>query len=126
MSDNNREFTRVPVRVTVKLGDTGRDIVASHSRDLSLNGLFLVCEPGLELDAECQVLIQLGHDDAFTIRARAVVVRVDSDGVALRFLDLAGHDSLEHLQNLVRYNAGELDKVEAELSRHVGLNRRPA
>lgn len=129
MSDNSREFTRVPVKVTVELENGSAVIASSRSRDLSLNGLFVECDPpaeGLPAGLECRVVITLGGGDEELIRARAQVVRVDAEGIALRFLDLAGPQSLVHLQNLVRYNAGELDDVEAELRRHVGLRPRPA
>ncbi|MCA9782585.1 MAG: PilZ domain-containing protein [Candidatus Cloacimonetes bacterium] len=125
MSDNSREFTRVMVRVTVNLADGERSIVSSRSRDLSLNGIFLYCEPTLEPGTTCDVGIDLGGEEGLVIRAQARVVRVDPDGLALGFEHLVGSDSLEHLQNLVRYNAGEVENVEEELRRHVGLRARP-
>lgn len=127
MSDNSRTFTRVPVRVTVELGDGREAITASRTRDLSLSGLYLECDArdtGLEPGGTCEVVITLGEGEGELIRARAEVVRIDPGGLALRFLDLAGPDSLEHLRNLVRYNAGELEEVEQELRRHLGLRPR--
>jgi hypothetical protein len=48
---------------------------------------------------------------------------VDSHGVAIHF-ESVDADALEHLQNLVRYNAPDADRVDEELASQVGLRAR--
>ncbi len=52
-----------------------------------------------------------------------IIRRVAPEGMAIEFVELT-LESYEHLQNLVRFNAPNLETVENELKEHLGLIKR--
>ena len=51
------------------------------------------------------------------------VSRVDDDGMAIEFTGVP-LDDLEHLRNLIRFNAEDPNAVEDEFDSHIGLKPR--
>ncbi len=119
-----REFSRVPFQTSVCLKTGGQEYQASSTRDISMKGMFLVGVPPLTLGSECEVLLQLkGVEPPVEIRLHGKIQRLEETGCAVQF-DQIPLESYEHLQNLVRLNAQDPSKLELEMGRHVGLNRR--
>ena len=51
------------------------------------------------------------------------MVRHGPGGCAIQFDEIVGLDSLDHLRNLVRFNAADPEQVEREFHEHLGLRR---
>ncbi|MCK6551448.1 PilZ domain-containing protein [Myxococcota bacterium] len=113
--------------MTVTLHEEGRPVVVSHLENVSLNGAFVAMSVPPPVGARCQVRIDLGalDEDGQPMEVRAIgrVVRVEARGCALQFVELHGLASLEHLRNLVLYNAREPARAEEEFRSHLGLER---
>lgn len=87
MSDKRGDH-RLGIRLEVEVQD-GTDKSSLHTRDISNTGIFLECSPA-GLPPVGSILIirikqTLGDGEAPAVRAQ--VVRVDGEGVALKFLD---------------------------------------
>lgn len=87
MSDN-RGDQRLGIRLEVEV-QCDNDKSSMHTRDISNSGVFLECGPENIPPVGAILIIRikhaLGDGEAPTVRAQ--VVRVDSQGVALKFLD---------------------------------------
>ncbi|MBI3561053.1 MAG: PilZ domain-containing protein [Gammaproteobacteria bacterium] len=89
MSDERRTDQRLGIRLEVEV-ETETDRASLHTRDISSTGVFLVGDPP-RLPTVGSILIirvkqSLGDGEAPVVRAE--VVRVDNEGIALKFLDL--------------------------------------
>lgn len=123
-SNNDREFSRVPVHIVAAATAEATDPVAGRVRDISLNGVFIQTRLPMPVGARCSVLIQLaGLADGPLVRCMGEVIRRDDEGMAIHFVQVIGEDSFEHLKNLVLYNSKEVDRVESEMKGHTGLKR---
>lgn len=121
---DTREFSRVPIHIVAAATSDGCDPVAGRVRDLSVNGLFLCTKVPMKAGVMCAILIQLaGQADGPLVRCRGEVVRAEDEGMAIKFLEVVGEESFEHLRNLVLYNANEVEHVEQEFRKHTGLKR---
>ncbi len=121
MTGENRRFTRVPFKVYVEMR-TGDAVFQSNIiSNLSVGGCLLPIKSDLVPGTGCKILIRLeGTSDDIVIKITGEIVRVDSRSVAVKFT-LTDTDSLFHLQNIIRYNSLNPDKVDDELSNHPGL-----
>ena len=121
-AENRREFTRVRIHVEVEVSTDDRATISGTVEDLSLNGAYVPCTGRLPVGTECKVeLILDGRDIRLT--AAAEVSREDERGIAVEFKGIP-LDDLEHLRNLIRYNADDPNQVEEEFDAHIGLKRR--
>ena len=87
MSDK-RNAERLGIRLEVEV-ERDQDKSSMHSRDISNTGIFLECTPE-NLPPVGSILIirikqALGDGEAPSVRAQ--VVRIDGQGVGLKFLD---------------------------------------
>lgn len=125
---NKRSFTRVPPHIDVLVEAAGRPRIHGRTRDVCMNGLFMDMDMDrdagsvLPVDTPCQVTILLGGSQE-RIRVNGQVVRADRSGMALRFTEILGLESYEHLRNLLLHNAELTDQIEKELSESIGLRR---
>lgn len=122
---NRREFTRVPFQIDVELTTEQSPLLVCRLRDVSLNGLYLICDTPLPLGSDCRVVLLLGGPEhPSRIEVHATVVRVEAGGMGLQITGILGGESFEHLRNLVLYNASQREQVEQELRNHRGIRRR--
>lgn len=123
--ENQREFTRAPVHVRATLSVEACADVAGEATQLSLGGVFVDCATIGAVGDHCRVILRLeGGTTGVQAEARGNIVRVEPGGVAVKFDEIVGAESLEHLRNLVLYNTLETDQVESEFAEHLGLHRR--
>ena len=125
-NQNNREFTRVPIKVEATLRFEGLTINAVHTQDLSMKGLFVLTDEALPEGSECQILLSLsGQSDPLVLNMKGVVQRIADAGVGVKFTEI-DVDSFFHLKNLVLLNSNtsNVDNVEREIEGHIGLNKR--
>ena len=121
---HRREFTRVPLRLEVGLSTQEGCVFSGPARDLSLIGVYVQGDCALSLNTPCSVRIRLNDQiDGPCVQATGQVVRVEPDGVAVEFTAVP-LGALEHLRNLVLYNASDPTEIEKEFSSHIGLRRR--
>jgi c-di-GMP-binding flagellar brake protein YcgR len=113
--DEKRKFTRILFETTIKVTSGKTVIVSNRLRDISLGGAFLfTSETSLPANTSCILEIDLiGRASLLRIQIEAEVVRVDEEGMAVRFtkIDL---DSLVHLRHLIRVHAQDPRAMDAE------------
>ncbi len=119
----HREFTRVPADVQVSVNASEGSILRAETQNVSMKGILVLTSQRLPLDAVCEVTLHLDHG-AIEIRARGRVARLYPEGIAIEFDKIDGLESYEHLKNLVRYNATNLDQVEDEIHTHLGIRKK--
>jgi hypothetical protein len=122
---NRREFTRVPVQLEAEVTAQEISSVQGHSRNVSLNGVFLHCDSPLPVGTSCYVTLRFaGHCNEMGIAASGRVVRLQDEGMAIMFTEILGLDSFSHLRNLVLSNSiGTTEQIEKEFRTHVGIKR---
>lgn len=122
MSDHElREFTRVPTAFATRLSWPGGACTGT-THDVSLNGVFVLCAaPPPAGTSGVEVALELGEE--IRIAGRGTVVRGMPTGCAIRFDELDGVESYEHLRRLVLYNSREPERVQYEIDSHLGLKR---
>jgi c-di-GMP-binding flagellar brake protein YcgR len=109
-----REFTRVDFETAIQVSTEELSITSSRTRNISLGGLFIYTGELLPRGAECVVNIELiGPATLLRIRVEGEVVRVEEDGVAVRFTRM-DTDSLIHLKHLVTIKAADPEKIRRE------------
>jgi hypothetical protein len=127
-SVERRQFTRVVLQIEGEICIDDAATISGVSRDVSLNGLFLMCEPSLPVGTNCRVTLFLG-DRGMPSRVEAYgrIVRLDDVGIGLTFTEIMGLESFEHLRNLVLYNSSpDTTRIEEEFDRHYGVKPRCA
>lgn len=113
--DNKRRFSRVTAIFDVNLTRADGIFLAGTLRDISVQGAFIICEPAMELGTPVVVTIVLhGGIDDIPVRAQAEVVRREEGGLGVHFTEV-DVDSLEHLRNIITFNAEEPDVVWEEM-----------
>lgn len=117
---HRREFSRVQVSPVIDLTVNGSAIADAQVGNLSLRGLLVLTAQ--RPPAESPAVLSLRLDGmAAEVRATGRVVRNTDEGFAVRFTEIVGVDSLEHLRNLIRYNSHDPNQVEDEFRNHLGL-----
>lgn len=119
---HRREFSRVEVHLRAELSVAGLRAAEGTLEALSLKGGFLRCRTAPPLGVQCDLHLHLEGTD-IEVRTRGHVVRQATDGVAIQFDEIVGVESLEHLRNLIRFNARDPAQVEQEFHDHLGLKR---
>jgi hypothetical protein len=119
---NKRIFTRVPPHIDVQVEAAERPRIQGRTRDVCMNGLYMVSEAVLPVDTPCRVTLLLsGTEERIQVNGR--VVRVDGSGMAMCFTEILGLESYEHLRNLLLHNAELAAQIEKELNESIGLKR---
>ncbi len=119
----HREFTRVLAGVQVSLETPEGSVIHAETQNVSMKGTLMLTAQHLPLDTLCGITLHLDQG-AIQIRARGRVARLYPEGIAIEFDKLDGLESYEHLKNLARYNATDLDQVEDEIRTHLGIRKK--
>jgi Tfp pilus assembly protein PilZ len=125
-NQNNREFTRVPIKVEATLRFEGLTINKVVTQDLSMKGLFVLTEESLPVGSQCEISLSLpDQSDSLKLNLKGVVQRNADAGVGVKFTEIE-LESYSHLKNLVMLNAAgsNVDSVEREIEGHIGLKKR--
>ena len=120
---SQREFTRVPTTLEVRVSVEGKDIPNAGSQNVSMKGMLVRTEVRLPKDTVGHISIFLA-DGEVEIEVEGVVVNHYPEGLAFQFTKILGVDSFEHLRNLVLYNAADTEQVETEFRTHIGLKKK--
>jgi c-di-GMP-binding flagellar brake protein YcgR len=128
IKQDRRQFTRVTIAIeaVVVPVEDGERMISGLTTDLSMKGIYVVCEDKLPAGTRCHVtLVPSGEEKHFRIEVNAQVVRVADDGMGIEFVEIMGLESYEHLRNVVMYNSSqEIGQVEEEFKKHLGIKER--
>ena len=120
--ENRREFTRVRIQLDAEVDVNDKATITGVAKDLSLNGVYIPCTGMLPIGTECKIGLFLdGRDIRLDVIGK--VTRQNEDGMAIEFTGVP-LDDLEHLRNLIRFNADDPNTVEEEFDSHIGLKPR--
>jgi hypothetical protein len=116
MSDEKRRFARVPFRVIAELTVNNVLYSCDEINNLSISGCLLPIKAELELGIGCQLrIIFSGTNEELFAEVEGKIIRCKDGAVAIKFTGIEP-DSLFHLQNIVRYNYPDTEKIEKEIS----------
>lgn len=118
-----RSFSRVSAKVRLAVHPEGHQEVVGECGNLSLQGVLITGAGPLPTGKPCTVRLAL-DGTAIAIEAHGVIARTTPDGGAVRFIEIVGVDSLEHLRNLVLYNSHNPDQIISEFGEHWGLEEK--
>ena len=112
---NRRLRTRVSFHTRVRFTIQGKELVSSDSKDLSLTGVYFytALRPEKGTAGEVEIALGLGLHP-LTLRFKGVVARADENGIGVRFLEM-DPASFVHLKNLLYYNTGDPETIDAEI-----------
>jgi hypothetical protein len=92
-------------------------------RDISLKGLYVLCENPFPESTKVRASLGLGAQAQAGIEVVGRIARAEPDGMAIEIEEL-GTASFQHLKRLVLLNSETPDESEREISGHVGLKAR--
>ncbi len=125
--EKEREFSRVGIRLKVRLRFADGSHVEGEAVNVSLAGVRCLTEARPPIGASCDVTMVFaeGSEAPLELRSEGRVVRHDEDGIAVEHvaIELESH---EHLRNLLLVWASDRRAVSDEFRDHVGLKRRTA
>lgn len=120
--EERRRNLRVTFRSSVTVTDLGKEggrTVSAGSdatRDISLKGLYVVTAEPLPAGTPCLISLRLvGDSSDLQLKIQGTVIRTDGTGMAVIF-DSMDIDALIHLKNILYYNSGDPERIDAELS----------
>ena len=121
MSQEKRRFSRIPFQVNAEITVDREVYPVAKINNLGIGGGFFPLDRDLTPGSPCQVKIILnGASSELSIRVTGRILRNLPDAVAIQFTSI-DPDSLYHLQNIIRFNAGDPDAIEGEIERHPGI-----
>ena len=126
MSDTSfrgrREFSRVVVHLRTEVAVDGTILRDGTMENLSLTGGFFRSAGAPAEGQRCEVRLYLDGAEVM-VHAVGHIIRTGPAGCAIQFTEIIGLDSLEHLRNLILFNAHDPAQVEREFHEHLGLRR---
>ena len=123
-SKDMREFSRVDLKLIVKVIVKGEETIFTGRFNVSMRGLFVQGQSDWPLGTECEAhLILEGENPPVDIKVNGRVQRITEEGIALLFTEIS-LEAYEHLHNLVILNTDDTKKVEQEFKRHLGLKNK--
>ena len=116
-----RRFSRIGFAVAAVLTVGGKVYSFENVTNLSIGGCMFETAEQIAPGQPCRLWIPLEPADPdLGVEVFGEVVRSTPDHVCLQFTRI-DPDSLFHLQNILRYNASDTDRIEEEIGRHPGL-----
>ncbi|MCK5073371.1 MAG: PilZ domain-containing protein [Bacteriovoracaceae bacterium] len=92
------------------------------SKDISVNGVFIISKERPLIDTLCDVTIILesGVIEPIKMKLDGKVVRYDEDGFAVTFLKMDS-TTFFHLKNIVKYNTENIEEFLEQCRKNVGF-----
>ncbi|MCX5864908.1 MAG: PilZ domain-containing protein [Deltaproteobacteria bacterium] len=86
MRRNKRRRSRLAFNIEVTLGAGSKQVLTCMSKDVSMNGIFVLTEARIQVGAICGIeIVMTGKSSNLRIRARGIVARHASDGMGIAF-----------------------------------------
>jgi len=119
---SKRKMSRVNFRVDALINYNDMKKVCSV-RDLSLSGIYLATDLDIAIGENVKLTVKIISDSTTgELYLSGIIVRKDSDGLALEFSDLP-IDSYLFLRNVVVYNSGDPETIDQEYRRHLASRK---
>lgn len=122
MENSRRRFSRIPLNFPARLIVEKTEVYDIRElENLSIGGCLVALDEEIPKGSKCSITIRLtGGLGNTPINIDGKCVRYDKNYVAIQFTKIRP-DDLHHLQNLIRYNAPDPDKIEEEIKKNPGL-----
>jgi len=121
MADEKRRFSRIVFKMNAEFAVRGKLFKVDEIANLSVGGCQLEIGEDFPAGTDCTLLIVLNPADrTMNVEVVGEVVRSMKGVVGIRFNSI-GPEALVHLQNIIRYNAPDPDRIEEEIGKHPGL-----
>lgn len=114
-----RRFTRLHLKqeAVLQLGQNSHQVQAITN--LSIGGCLLEITGPFSAGEKCSLIIPL-HHMAPNLEIDGEIIRSGPHQTTICFTSVSP-ENLLHLQNIIRYNADDPDKIEDEIQNHPGL-----
>ena len=111
---DKRKFTRIPFDIGVSLAAGDSAIQTSRLKNISLEGMFVLTNAKWKIGTECIGALEItGKSTRLTIQVKAEVIRIEKDGLAMKFTEM-DLDSLLHLRHLIAIHSENPDQLDKE------------
>jgi hypothetical protein len=121
MSDEKRRFSRIVFQIEAELAVPGKLYKVDEISNLSVGGCQLDLGESIKEGTECSLLIILNPADSrMNVEVGGEVIRVQGNVAGIKFTSIEP-EALVHLQNIIRYNSPDPDRIEDEIDEHPGL-----
>ncbi|MGV1100721.1 PilZ domain-containing protein [Thiovibrio sp. JS02] len=88
MKPNKRKRSRLALHTEVTVGTGNQKVLRAMSKDISMNGLFILSEERIPVGAVCGIEITVsGKSSNLRIRAKGIISRHAPDGMGIQFQD---------------------------------------
>ncbi|MBM9512376.1 PilZ domain-containing protein [Desulfogranum marinum] len=88
MSEQSRNRIRVHYSANALIKSGKRGTIHGIVRDISIDAMYLSCEPVFSIDEKINVeIVLLGKNSELIIKIAGTVTRIDEDGIALSFFN---------------------------------------
>lgn len=116
-----RRFSRIVFNMEAELTVNEQVYSFSQVNNLSVGGCLFETAENFDEGAACRFWLPLQSEDPnLGVEVFGEIVRCDGETVSVRFTRI-DPNSLFILQNIIRYNAPDPDRIEDEISEHPGL-----
>jgi hypothetical protein len=121
MSEEKRRFSRIVFKMKTELNVPGKRYTFEEIANLSVGGCQLEVGEDLAAGTQCSLLIILNPADRrMNVEVSGQVIRSRGGVCGIKFISIAP-EALVHLQNIIRYNAPDPDRIEDEIDQHPGI-----
>lgn len=124
VTKENRRFTRLPLEIPfrIQLPD-GTVHKYRQFEDISLGGCQVNSKKEFEMYSDCSIEILLddtAEDSCTSIEVQAKIMRIGYEFTGIKFIRLS-QNNLEKLQDLLKFNAPDPEKISSEIVEHIGI-----
>ena len=121
MSTEKRRFTRIGFKMAAELTVNNQVFSFDQVNNLSVGGCLLEMNDIFEAGTPCRFWLPLEPADPdLGVEVSGEIVRCEEGAVSVRFTRITP-ESLFHLQNIIRYNTPDPDRIDDEIGEHPGL-----
>ncbi len=119
MTDENRKFSRIGFWGAGEIIVEGKTYAIEQVEDLSVGGCHFALESNFSKGVVCVIHMFLAEGQ-ITVEAEGEIAWTDGKTIGISFTSIAPED-LQHLKNIIRYNAPDSEKVEQEMKNNPGI-----
>lgn len=121
MSQEKRRFSRIRFNMAAELTVNERNYFFSQVDNLSVGGCLFEPVEEIQTGAPCRLWLPLEPaDPKLGVEVFGEISRCGGGTVSVRFTRI-DPESLFHLQNIIRYNSVDPERIEEEIKEHPGL-----
>lgn len=119
--ESRRRFTRIKFDVPAIITVGNQEFSVQEISNLSIGGALIPCRQNFEDFTKCIFQIPMGTStNNLCVEVKGEFVWSNDTEAAIKFTDI-DPDSLMLLQNIIRYNAQDVNEIDAEITKHQGL-----